>query len=309
VTASIVKDRVAEVRAFNRFYTNVIGVLREGLLRTRYSLTEARVIFELAQREATEVAHLREALDVDGGYLSRILTRFETGGLVKKERSAVDGRRQVIRLTGRGRRAFRTLDERSATEVRALLSDLGEEEQRRLLGAMATIRDVLEESPRPDHYVLRPPEVGDFGWVIHRHGVLYAEEYGWDASFEALVARIVADYVEDRDPQREAAWIAEVNGQPVGCVFCMKKDDITAQLRLLLVERRSRGMGIGTRLVDECIRFAARTGYKEMILWTNDVLEDARRLYERAGFELVEEEPHHSFGHDLVGQIWRRGLL
>jgi GNAT superfamily N-acetyltransferase len=150
--------------------------------------------------------------------------------------------------------------------------------------------------------------VGDFGWVIHRHGVLYAQEYGWDASFEALVARIVAGYVEDRDRQRETAWIAEIHGEPVGCVFCVKKDDITAQLRLLLVEPKSRGMGIGTRLVDECVRFAARTGYKEMILWTNDVLEDARRLYERASFELVEEEPHHSFGHDLVGQIWRRGL-
>ena len=309
MTASTVEDLVAEVRAFNRSYTNVIGLLREGLLRTRYSLTEARVIFELAQREATEVGHLREALDVDGGYLSRILTRFETGGLVRKERSAVDGRRQVIRLTGQGRRAFRTLDERSATEVQALLSGLGEEQQRRLLGAMATIRDVLEETPRPDHYVLRPPGAGDFGWVIYRHGVLYAEEYGWDSSFEALVARIIAEYVEDRDPEREAAWIAEVNGQPVGCVFCVKKDDTTAQLRLLLVEAKARGMGIGARLVDECVRFAGRTGYQEMILWTNDVLEDARRIYERAGFELGEEEPHRSFGADLVGQIWQRGLL
>jgi DNA-binding MarR family transcriptional regulator/GNAT superfamily N-acetyltransferase len=309
VATSRVEDLVAEVRAFNRFYTNVIGVLREGLLGTRYSLTEARVIFELAQREATEVSHLRKVLDVDGGYLSRTLSRFEADGLVQKQRSALDGRRQVIRLTARGRRAFRTLDERSATEARALLGRVGEEDQRRLLGAMTTIRDLLGESPRADHYVLRPPEAGDFGWVIHRHGVVYAQEYGWDESFEALVARIVADYVEERDRQREAAWIAEVDGQPVGCVFCVKKDDITAQLRLLLVEPKSRGMGIGTRLVDQCIRFAARTGYKEMILWTNDVLEDARRLYERAGFALVEAEPHHSFGHDLVGQTWRRALL
>jgi DNA-binding MarR family transcriptional regulator/GNAT superfamily N-acetyltransferase len=305
---SAVEDRVAQVRAFNRFYTNVIGVLAEGLLRTQYSLTEARVIFELAQREATEVGHLREVLDVDGGYLSRILSRFDADGLVQKQRSAVDGRRQMIRLTARGRRAFRMLDKRATTEVRGLLSAVGEQEQRRLLAAMTTIRDILEESPRADHYLLRPPEVGDFGWVVHRHGVIYAQEYAWDESFEALVARIVADYVEEPDRRRQRAWIAEADGRPVGCVFCVQKEDTTAQLRLLLVEPRYRGMGIGARLVDECVRFAARTGFKEIVLWTNDVLEDARRLYERANFALVEEEPHHSFGHDLVGQIWRRAL-
>lgn len=301
-------DRVAAVRAFNRFYTNAIGVLREGLLRTPYSLTEARVVFELGQQDVTEVADLRRTLDIDAGYLSRILTRFETDGLATRERSRADGRRQTIRLTDLGRAAFEMLDIRSAEEFRELLAELTEEDQRRLLGAMETIREVLEGSPRPEAFVLRPPEPGDFGWVVHRHGVLYAEEYGWDDTFEALVARIVADYVDHRDPQRESAWIAEADGEPVGCVFCVKKEDKVAQLRLLLVEPSARGMGIGARLVEECIRFARRAGYENLMLWTNDVLRQARRIYERAGFELVEENKHHSFGHELVGQSWRRTL-
>jgi DNA-binding MarR family transcriptional regulator/GNAT superfamily N-acetyltransferase len=301
-------DPVTTLRAFTRFYTNVIGVLREGLLDTPYSLTEARVIFELAQRHTMEVVDLRRTLDIDPGYLSRILARFETDGLVTRERSVVDGRRQVIGLTERGREVFAMLNSRSAEENQKLLSRLGAENQRRLLGAMGTIREILEDAPRPNAFVLRPPEPGDYGWIIHRHGVLYAEEYGWDESFEALVARIVADYVDHRDPQRENAWIAEANGEPVGCVFCVKRDEKTAQLRLLLVDPSVRGMGIGSRLVEECLRFARRSGYREIMLWTNDVLEDARRIYQRAGFQLVEEEKHHSFGHDLVGQNWWREL-
>jgi DNA-binding MarR family transcriptional regulator/GNAT superfamily N-acetyltransferase len=301
-------DPVTALRAFTRFYTNVIGVLHEGLMDTPYSLTEARVIFELAQRRTTEVVDLRRTLDIDPGYLSRILARFETDGLITKERSAVDGRRQVIGLTERGREVFALLNARSADENQKLLSRLGEEDQRRLLGAMGTIREILEDAPRPNAFVLRPPEPGDYGWVIHRHGVLYAEEYGWDESFEALVARIVADYVDHRNPQRENAWIAEVNGEPTGCVFCVKRDEKTAQLRLLLVDPSVRGMGIGSRLVEECLRFARRAGYEEIMLWTNDVLEDARRIYQRAGFQLVEEETHHSFGHDLIGQNWWRKL-
>jgi DNA-binding MarR family transcriptional regulator/N-acetylglutamate synthase-like GNAT family acetyltransferase len=300
---------VAEVRAFNRFYTNVIGVLREGLLESPYSLTEARVIFELAQRDATEVADLRRTLDIDAGYLSRILARFTSDGLVTRERSPEDGRRQVIRLTEQGRAAFRMLDERSAAEVRELLSGLPEEERRRLVSSMETIRTILDDRPRPNAFVLRPLRSGDLGWVVHRHGVLYAQEYGWDETFEALVARIVADYVDNHDPKRESAWIAEIDGEPVGCVFCVTKDDRVAQLRLLLVEPSARGLGIGTRLVAECLRFAERTGYEEMVLWTNDVLVDARRIYEREGFELVEEEPHTSFGHDLVGQYWSRTII
>lgn len=298
-------DRVAAVRAFNRFYTNVIGVLRGGLLGTPYSLTEARVIFELAQRDATEVAELRRAVDIDAGYLSRMLGRFDDDKLVTRERSAADGRRQVIRLTEKGRAAAATLDARSAEDVRALLSKMPEGAQRRLVAAMTAIRETLERrAPSSPGFVLRPLEPGDLGWVVWRHGVLYAHEYGWDETFEALVARVVADYAEGRDPRRESAWIAEVDGAPAGCVFCVCKDDTTAQLRLLLVEPDARGTGIGSRLVEECIRFARRAGYERMTLWTNDVLADARRVYERAGFHLAEEEKHRSFGHDLVGQNW-----
>lgn len=308
MTERVASNRVAAVRAFNRFYTNVIGVLRGGLVDTPYSLTEARVVFELAQRKAVEVAELRRLLDIDAGYLSRILGRFESGGLVSRQRSHTDARRQVIALTDGGKSAFQLLDARSTQDVHQLLSRLSEEDQRRLVRAMDTIREVLEESPRPASFVLRAPAPGDLGWVVHRHGVVYADEYGWDATFEALVAKIVAEYAERRDPRREAAWIAEIDGEPAGCVFCVEKDDKTAQLRLLLVEPRARGLGIGARLVEECVRFARRAGFEQLTLWTNDVLVDARRIYERAGFELVEEETHHSFGHDLVGQYWQRRL-
>ncbi|HZB34125.1 MAG TPA: bifunctional helix-turn-helix transcriptional regulator/GNAT family N-acetyltransferase, partial [Streptosporangiaceae bacterium] len=243
------KDLIARVRAFNRFYTSVIGVLSEGLLDSPYSLTEARVIFELAQREATEVTALRRDLGIDAGYLSRLLARFETDGLITRARSAADGRRQVIRLTAVGRAAYDVLDERSAAEVHRLLQPLNGERRRRLVAAMDTIEEILAGARRPRSYVLRPLRPGDFGWVVHRHGVRYATEYGWDATFEALVARVVADYIDKHDARRENAWIAEVAGEPVGCVFCVRRDDATAQLRLLLVEPSCRGMGIGTRLV------------------------------------------------------------
>src|SRR5438270_4458486 len=303
-----IDERVATVRAFNRFYTNVIGVLRGGLLGTPYSLTEARVLFELAQRPSTELVDLRRSLDIDAGYLSRILARFVSGGLAVRDRSAADGRRQAIRLTRRGRVAFAKLDRRSAKDIATLLSPLTGEDRRRLVGAMGVIRRLLEHSAAPPAFVLRPPGPGDLGWVVHRHGVLYADEYGWDETFEALVVGIVAYFAEHHDPRREAAWIAEVDGERAGCVFCVKKDDDVAQLRLLLVEPGARGSGIGTRLVEECMRFARRAGYARIMLWTNDVLVGARRIYERAGFRLVEEEPHHSFGHDLVGQNWWRDL-
>jgi DNA-binding MarR family transcriptional regulator/GNAT superfamily N-acetyltransferase len=302
------QDRIASVRAFNRFYTNVIGLLREGLLSTPYSLTEARVIFELAQREATELAELRRALDIDAGYLSRIVARFEADGLIARERSAEDGRRQIVRLTKAGRDAFELLDERSAVEIGSLLSELREDEQWRLVEAMGAIRGVLERPSGAPPVTLRPPGPGDLGWVVQRHGALYAEEYGWDETFETLVARIVADYAESHDPDRERAWIAELDDRPVGCVFCVEKEPHVAQLRLLLVEPSARGMGIGTRLVAECISFARAAGYERIMLWTNDVLEDARRIYERCDFELGEEEAHRSFGRDLVGQNWWRPL-
>jgi DNA-binding MarR family transcriptional regulator/GNAT superfamily N-acetyltransferase len=301
-------DSVATVRSFNRFYTNVIGVLHEGLVRSPYSLTEARVIFELAQRDTAEVLALRRSLDLDAGYLSRMLTRFEADGLITRERSAADARRQIIRLTRQGRAAYSMLDEGSDDEVRALLADHSEEQRRRLVAAMDTIRGVLDGAPATDSCVLRPMRPGDYGWVIQRNAVLYAREYGWDGTYETLVVRIVAGFLEDHDPEREHAWIAEVGGEPVGGVFCMREDDRTARLRLLLVEPGARGRGVGGRLVDECLRFAREAGYKDMVLWTNDVLAAARRIYQRAGFELVEEAPHRSFGHDLVGQTWRRTL-
>jgi DNA-binding MarR family transcriptional regulator/GNAT superfamily N-acetyltransferase len=301
-------DRVAAVRAFNRFYTARIGVLHDGLLRTPHSLTEARVLYELGQREVTEVADLRRELDIDAGFLSRLLARLQRDGLVGRERSSDDARRQRVRLTREGAAAFAELDQRSAAEIGAVLGALGEEDQRRLVGAMDVVRGVLEDVSPPGAVVLRAPHPGDLGWIVQRHGALYAQQYGWDERFEALVARIVADYAEGHDPRREAAWIAEVDGEPAGCVLCVRREDDVAQLRLLLVEPRTRGRGIGARLIEECLRFAQRAGYARVTLWTNDVLDEARRLYERAGFELVESAPHHSFGHDLVEQTWARAL-
>lgn len=301
-------DWVVQVREFNRFYTRTIGVLQAGLAGTPYSLTEARVLFEVAQREAVEAAELRRLLDLDAGYLSRILGRFVADGLVIREQSAADARRQVVRRTAAGAAAFAALDAAQAEAVEQLLRPLAAEERDRLVTAMGTIRQTLGHTVRPRGYVLRPPEPGDLGWVVARHGALYAAEYGWDATFEALVARVVADYADHHDPKREAAWIAEVDGEGVGCVFCMAADGSTAKLRLLLVEPSARGMGIGARLVEECLRFARRAGYSRITLWTNDVLADARRIYERAGFHLDEQDPHHSFGHDLVGQNWSRDL-
>jgi DNA-binding MarR family transcriptional regulator/GNAT superfamily N-acetyltransferase len=303
------EDRVAAVRAFNRFYTARIGALRDGLLRTPHSLTEARVLYELGQREVTEVADLRREMDIDAGFLSRLLARLQRDGLVARERSTDDARRQRIRLTEEGRAAFAELDRRSAQEIGAVLGALSEDDQRRLIAAMDVVHEVLGEAgPQQGGFVLRAPGPGDLGWIVQAHGAMYAQQYGWDETFEALVARIVADYAAAHDPRREAAWIAEVDGELAGCVLCVRRDDDTAQLRLLLVTPRARGRGIGGRLIDECLRFAERAGYRRITLWTNDVLHEARRLYERAGFELVESAPHHSFGHDLVEQTWARDL-
>jgi DNA-binding MarR family transcriptional regulator/GNAT superfamily N-acetyltransferase len=306
--SSTIDARITAVREFNRFYTNVLGLLREGLLDTPYSLTEARVIFELARQDHADAAALRRSLDIDAGYLSRILGRFEADALITRQRASSDGRRHVICLTESGREAFGMLDRSSSDQIRTLLATLTEDDQHRLTAAMTAIREAIEGSPRPAAFVLRPPGPGDLGWAVHRNGALYAQEYGWDASYETLVARIVADYAAGADPAREAAWIAELDGAPAGCVFCMRKTDTTAQLRLLLVEPRARGLGLGGRLVDECVAFARRAGYAEIVLWTNDVLHAARRIYRRAGFELTGSQPHHSFGHDLVGEDWRLSL-
>jgi DNA-binding MarR family transcriptional regulator/GNAT superfamily N-acetyltransferase len=299
---------VGAVREFNRFYTNVIGLLRGKYLDTPYSLTEARLLFEMGQREVSEVTDLRRVVDIDPGYLSRILARFESDGLIDRQRSAADGRRQVIRLTGSGRAVVAGLDARSAGQTRDMLAGLRHDEQRHLLEAMRVITETLTEAPQPRGYLLRAPRPGDMGWVVQRNGSVYAAEFGWDDSYEALVARIVADYVDNRDPEAEAAWIAEVDGVQAGCVFCVREDASTARLRLLLVEPWARGLGIGARLVEEVLRFARQAGYTRITLWTNDVLASARDIYQRAGFTLDNESEHHSFGKDLTGQNWSRTL-
>jgi DNA-binding MarR family transcriptional regulator/GNAT superfamily N-acetyltransferase len=301
-------ELVAGIRTFNRFYTRVIGVLGAGMHDTPYSLTEARVLFELHKLDEVETGELRRMLDLDAGYLSRMLARFEADGLVTRERSSADARRLVVRLSETGQAAYRTLDEAAAVAVRETLSPLGEEDRRRLMSAMTIIQEILDDVPKPEPYVIRPPRPGDLGWVVHRHGVLYAEEYGWDEGFEALTARIVADYVEGHDPKREAAWIAEVDGEPAGSIFCVRKDDRTAKLRLLLVEPSTRGMGIGSRLVDECLAFARRAGYKRIELMTIDVLVSARRIYQRAGFRLDDQDTGPDFGTVVTAQNWSRDL-
>jgi DNA-binding MarR family transcriptional regulator/GNAT superfamily N-acetyltransferase len=265
------------------------------------------VIFELAQRASVAVSELRGALGLDAGYLSRILARLKREGLVTIESSDTDGRRQIASLTRSGTHAYRTLDGRSARDVKALLATLPEDEQDRMVTAMQQIQRVFAK-PSPELVVVRAPRAGDLGWIVERHGALYSEEYGWNDEFEGLVARIVGDFVAKRDPAREAVWIAELAGVRVGCVMCVKKTTTTAQLRLLLVEPSARGLGIGRRLVEECIRFARAHRYKRIVLWTNDVLHSARRIYEAAGFELARSGKHHSFGHDLVEQTWERSL-
>ena len=300
---------VDDVRGFNRFYTRVLGLLRPDLAGSAFGLTEARVLFELAHRDDVAVSEVRRDLDLDAGYLSRILSGFTASGLVAREKSEADGRRQVVRLTEAGRRAFDELDRLQAGAIDSLLEPLDDGERTRLVGAMGQIRRMLSNEAGRAGVVLRPPQPGDLGWVIERHGARYAAEYGWDTTFEALVAHIVADFAERRDTQRESAWIAELDGERVGCVFCAAADvEHTAQLRLLLVEPSARGAGVGTRLVDECLRFAERSGYRRITLWTNDVLLAARRIYERAGFRCDRREPHHSFGRDLVGEYWSRDL-
>lgn len=301
-------DPVATVRSFNRLYTNLIGVLRGSYLGTPYSLTEARLIFELGARETTDAAGLRRSLDIDAGYLSRILKRFEADRLITRQRSASDGRRQVLALTGTGRELKDELDTQAAAQIASLLDSLDEPGRRRLLASIGEITSVLGQAQRPRSYLLRSPRPGDLGWVVQSQAAGYAREYGWDSTYESLVARIVADFADHRDPAREAAWIAEVAGEPAGSVFCARKDATTAQLRLLFVQPSARGLGIGSRLVSECLRFARDAGYRRITLWTNSVLADARRVYERAGFTVVDEEKHHSFGHDLVGQHWSRPL-
>ncbi len=306
-----VEQRVEAVRRFNRFYTKQIGVLQEHLLRSPYSLTEARVLYELAHHEqATATAtDLGAALGLDAGYLSRILNSFQKQGLLERKTSETDGRRSLLRLTPRGRNAFGKIDAASHNDVGAMLRNLPSDAQSRLVAAMHTIEALLGAPPdQRARYFLRPHRAGDMGWVVQRHGVLYAQEYGWDEQFEALVAEIVAKFMRQHDPKRERCWIAEQDGENIGSVFLVKKSEGVAQLRLLLVEPQARGLGIGTRLVNECGRFARQAGYRKITLWTNSVLHAARKIYEKVGYRLVLEEPHHSFGADLIGQTWELEL-
>jgi len=300
---------VDAMRRFNRFYTKQIGVLHEGLLGSQFSLTEVRVLYELAHREMPTATALAKELDLDSGYLSRILRRFETRRLVGKCASTTDGRQSLLSLTPRGRKVFAPLNARSHREVAAMLGPLSATEQRHLLSAMATIERLLGDRPAPQvPYLLRPHQPGDMGWIIHRHGALYAQEYGWDERFEALVAEIAAHFIQHLDSKCERCWIAERDGTIVGSVFLVKKSKTVAQLRLLLVEPMARGLGIGSRLVSECVHFARQVGFRKIVLWTNSVLHAARHIYEETGFRLIHEEAHHSFGHDLIGETWELKL-
>ena len=302
---SAFERRVDAVREFNRFYTRRIGVLDEAYLGSRFSLTEVRVLYELAHRDAATASEVARELGLDTGYLSRILRSFTRRGVIAKSRAADDARKTILRLTARGRRVIVPLEARARTQTGAMLDDVPVPQQARVVEAMHEIESSLAGStPARPRIALRSHRPGDIGWVVERHGTLYWKEYGWDETFEALVAGIVAKFIEHLDPERERCWIAELDGEPVGCVFCVRKSKSVAKLRLLLVEPRARGLGIGRRLVDECIQFARAGGYRELTLWTNDVLVAARHIYERAGFRLVESEPHHSFGKDLVGQNW-----
>src|SRR5579863_1840334 len=310
MVTEISEARIGVVRQFNRFFTRQIGVLREGLLHSPYTLTEARILFELGHRDYVTASDLCRELGLDPGYLSRILARLEQQGLLEKVRPENDGRQRLLQLTGEGRMAFALLDQRSRDEVSEMLNDLSEEEQRELLKAMQTIESVLTKGLKySEPFFLRSHDAGDMGWVVHRHGVLYAQEYGWDEHFEALVAQIVADFITNYNPGRERCWIAEMNGEIVGSVFVVQSSETVAKLRLLLVEPKARGLGLGTRLVEECIRFARRKGYQKLMLWTNSVLVEARHIYQKVGFTLVAQEAHHSFGRDLVGETWELMLF
>jgi DNA-binding MarR family transcriptional regulator/GNAT superfamily N-acetyltransferase len=308
-TETSIESRIDAVRRFNRFYTKSIGVLHEGLLESPFSLTEVRVLFELAHSGSPTATDLSAELGLDPGYLSRLLGEFERCGLVSRKSSEADRRQSLLALTGEGQEAFAALDRRASDEIRSMIGTLAGFDQLRLIEAMRTIESLLGGRAEPARtYLLRSHQPGDMGWVVQRHGVLYAREYGWDERFEALVAEIVARFIRHYDPKVERCWIAERDGQNVGSVFLVKQSKRVAKLRLLLVEPTARGLGIGTRLVEECTRFARQVGYRKLVLWTNHVLHAARKIYVAAGYRLVREEPHQSFGHDLIGETWELKL-
>jgi len=312
--ATALDTRIEAVRRFNRFYTRKIGVLQAGLLDSRFSLTEVRVLYELAHREKTTATELGRELGLDAGYLSRMLRDFIAQGLVTRKASPADSRQHLLNLTPRGRKVFARLNARSQQEVRALLRDVSGADQSRLLEAMNTIQRLLHKTSNgagratKPPVVLRLPQPGDLGWVVHRHGALYAQEYGYDERFEALVAQIAAEFVQNFDRKRERCWIAEKDGEIVGSVMLVKKSPTVAKLRLLLVEPSARGLGLGRRLISECVNFARQAGYKKITLWTQSELHAARHLYKQAGFRLVETRKHRDFGNMSVAEIWDLSL-
>lgn len=302
---------VAAFRRFNRFYTKHVGALDEGYHHSRFSLTEARVLYELGTRDVANATAIREELSLDAGYLSRILRGFAAAGLVSRKRASKDRRQVVLTLTARGRRAFLELDSKSNARAREVLDMLVPAERRQLLSAITGVEQLLSRKTQTaPALIVRDPKPGDIGWAIAVHGEMYASQFGWNAEFEALVARLFADFANGHDAAWERMWVAELDGERVGTVFVVRnaEDSTVAQLRCLLVDPRGRGLGIGTRLVNECVSFARTAGYRAIMLWTNDVLISARRIYEAAGFKLDHEYQHHSFGHDLVAQVWRREL-
>jgi DNA-binding MarR family transcriptional regulator/GNAT superfamily N-acetyltransferase len=305
-TFPVVTDRaIHAVRSFNRFYTRHVGALNEHLLESQFSLTEMRVLYELAHRDQLTAVELCKDLGLDPGYLSRMIQRFEKDGLLARSKSETDGRQSVLALTARGKKTFAPFEARSGEQVAAILTKLGPAGQKRLVEAMGTIEGLLDSKPKQTSYLLRSHQPGDLGWVVHRHGVLYSQEYGYDERFEALVAEIVAHFVQYFDPKRDACWIAEKDGEIVGSIFVVSKSKTVAKLRLLLVEPSARGLGIGKRLIAECVRFARQAGYKKIVLWTQSELHAARNLYEQAGFKLADKKRHDSWGRkDLVAETW-----
>jgi len=300
--------RVRAMRRFSRFYTARIGALREGLNDGPFNLTEGRIMYELTHRDGLTASELVRELGVDAGYLSRILAKLARQGLVERVRSAEDGRRQLLAATRAGRKAFAPVDRASQAELRTMLAKVAEPDQRRLLESMDVIERVLGGHRERATYVLRPHRIGDMGWVVSRHGTLYAEEFGWNHEFEGLVAEIASKFIRDFDPVLERSVIAEKDGRPVGCAFVVRDSARVARLRMVLVEPETRGSGLGRMMVRECERFARETGYRKMTLWTHDVLVAARAIYASEGYRLVEEERYHKFGKDLVGETWEKAL-
>ena len=304
-----IDDTVAAVRRFSRFYTRRIGVLQEGLLGGPLSLPEGRIIWELAQTEGQTAARLAEALSLDPGYVSRLLRGLEERRLIARSASPRDARETLIALTPAGGAAYAAINARSQQEVGVMLANLPEAGRARLVAALGAVERLLGDGAEPRvPYLLRPPRIGDLGFVVHRQSALYAEEYGWNGEFEALLAEIVATFIRNFDPAHERCWIAERGGEMVGSAFVVRASDDLAKLRMLYVEPSARGLGIGARLVEECLAFARASGYRRMTLWTNDILTAARHIYQRAGFRLMQSEQHHSFGRDLVGENWERDL-